>query len=147
MKKLLCLFAGLLFVGQISAAALPTKLNDPRSTVSAADEPTDLSSPSASSESGHIVWCAKVLANDTDTYRIKFAAGASAMVLLSGDNDTDLDLYVYNSSGSLVDSDTDNTDDCVCAWKPSANSFYTIKVVNRGGVYNVYTIGITGIYQ
>ncbi len=69
------------------------------------------------------------------------------MVLLSGDGDTDLDLYIYNSSGDLVDSDTDNTDDCVCGWSPSSSSYYTIKIVNRGAVYNAYTIGLVGIWR
>ncbi len=69
------------------------------------------------------------------------------MVLLSGDDDTDLDLYIYNSNGNLVDSDTDNTDDCVCSWSPSSSGYYTIKVVNRGGVYNAYTIGLVGIWR
>lgn len=141
------LFASLLLAGNLSAAILSSNNDGRNAAVSTAAELNEVSAESASSDSRSIGWHAKILANGTDTYRIKFAAGASAMVLISGDKDTDPDLYVYKADGSLVDSDTDNTDTCVCAWKPSSSSYCTIKIVNRGSVYNAYTIGIIGVWK
>lgn len=82
----------------------------------------------------------RVNAKSTDVYKIQFRGGEMAMVIVIGDGDTDLDLYVYDSSGNLVASDTDYSDDCVVSWVPRWTSTYTIKVVNRGNVYNRYVI-------
>jgi len=81
-----------------------------------------------------------VEALSTNTYTVTFRGGELAAVLLSGDGDTDLDLYVYDADGDLVASDTDITDDCVCLWAPRRTQRYTIRVVNRGLVFNRYTI-------
>lgn len=84
----------------------------------------------------------RVKAHSTDVYNVRFYGGETAVVVVSGDGDTDLDLYIYNSNGRLVASDTDYTDDCVCSWVPSYTSTYTIKIVNRGPVYNQYRMAI-----
>lgn len=81
-----------------------------------------------------------VRANATDIYYVKFAAGETAAVYVSGDGDTDLDLYIYDSNGNLIDKDDDYTDDCLCDWTPRWTGTFTIKIVNRGSVYNRYTI-------
>ncbi len=83
-----------------------------------------------------------VAARGTDVYNIRFRGGETAVVIVSGDGDTDLDLFVYDSNGNLVASDTDNTDDCVCAWTPRYTGTFTIKVKNYGNVYNRYRIGV-----
>lgn len=75
--------------------------------------------------------------NDFD---VSFVKGYVAEVLVSGDGDTDLDLYVYDSNGNLIVSDTDYTDDCYVSWVPRWTGRYTIRVVNRGPVYNNYVI-------
>lgn len=81
-----------------------------------------------------------VRAYSSDSYSCSFIANRVAEILVSGDGDTDLDVYVYDSNGNLIDSDTDWTDDCYLRWVPRWTGRYTIKVVNRGGVYNKYII-------
>lgn len=79
-----------------------------------------------------------VKANSADRYQISFRAGELAEILVSGDGDTDLDLYVYDSSGNLIARDTDYTDDCYVSWVPAWTGRFTVRIVNRGGVYNRY---------
>lgn len=79
--------------------------------------------------------------NSTDTYsRWQFRGGESAVVVVSGDGDTDLDLYVYDANGNFITSDTDYSDDCVVTFTPRWTGYFTIKIVNRGRVYNRYVI-------
>lgn len=73
-------------------------------------------------------------------YTASFVKGRLAEVLVSGDGDTDLDLYVYDSSGNLIASDADYTDDCYVSWVPRWTGRYTIRIVNRGPVYNSFVI-------
>ena len=73
-------------------------------------------------------------------YTASFVANQLAEVLLSGDGDTDLDLYVYDSNGNLIASDTDYSDDCYVRWVPRWTGRYTIRIVNRGPVYNRFVI-------
>lgn len=75
--------------------------------------------------------------NDFD---VSFVKGYLAEVLVSGDGDTDLDLYVYDSNGNLIAADTDYTDDCYVNWIPAWTGKFTIRVVNRGRVYNNYVV-------
>jgi len=82
----------------------------------------------------------RVLAHSTDTYRIKFYAGETAEVFVSGDGDTDLDVYVYDANGNLITKDDDYTDDCYVAFIPYYTTTFTVKIVNRGDVYNQYTM-------
>lgn len=82
----------------------------------------------------------RVLAHSTDTYCIKFYAGSTAEVFVSGDGDTDLDVYVYDANGNLITKDDDYTDDCYVAFIPYYTTVFTIKIVNRGSVYNQYTM-------
>ncbi len=81
-----------------------------------------------------------VAAHGTDYYTIKFRADEDAYVMVIGDGDTDLDLYVYDENGNLIDSDTDYTDDCLCAFHPRWTGNFRIKIVNRGSVYNRYVL-------
>lgn len=73
-------------------------------------------------------------------FTVSFVKGYLAEVLVSGDGDTDLDLYVYDSNGNLIVADTDYTDDCYVNWVPAWTGRYTIRVVNRGPVYNNYVV-------
>lgn len=81
-----------------------------------------------------------VLANSTDTYRIKFRGGETAEVLVMGDGDTDLDLYVYDENGNLIDKDIDSTDTMLCMWTPKWTGEFIIKIKNLGSVRNYYTM-------
>lgn len=82
----------------------------------------------------------RVPARDYVYYNIKFYGGELAEVAVSGDGDTDLDLYVYDANGNLIVSDTDYSDDCYVRWVPAWTGTFTIKIVNRGGVYNNYAL-------
>ena len=73
-------------------------------------------------------------------YTASFVANQLAEILVSGDGDTDLDLYVYDSNGNLIASDTDYSDDCYVRWVPAWTGRYTIRIVNRGPVYNRFVI-------
>lgn len=82
----------------------------------------------------------RVNANSTDVYQISFVANRRAEIVVVGDGDTDLDLYVYDSNGNLIESDTDYTDNCYVSWTPLWTGRFTVKVKNRGNVYNNYVI-------
>ena len=82
----------------------------------------------------------RVLAGYTDTWTFTFTGGKEAYVIVSGDGDTDLDLYIYDENGNLIDSDTDETDDCICTFTPRWTGKFYIKIKNRGRVYNNYVL-------
>lgn len=82
----------------------------------------------------------RVLACDFDIYNIVFVGGETARVIVAGDGDTDLDLYIYDENKNLITKDDDDTDYCVCSWNPAWTGKFTIKIVNRGNVYNAYKI-------
>lgn len=83
---------------------------------------------------------AAVNGNSYIDYTASFVANQLAEVLVSGDGDTDLDLYVYDSNGNLIARDNDYTDDCYVRWVPAWTGRYTIRIVNRGPVYNRFVI-------
>lgn len=98
-------------------------------------------------ESGHrgaaggaSCWIETVNANTSDVYKIRFTAGQTAAVFVSGDGDTDLDLYIYDENGNLITKDDDYTDECYCSWTPMWTGTFIIEVKNRGNVYNRYAI-------
>jgi len=78
----------------------------------------------------------RIAANSNRTFTATFAGGEIATVAVVGDGDTDLDLYVYNENGNLVGKDDGPKDDCIVTWTPRWTGRFTIKVVNRGNVYN-----------
>jgi len=82
----------------------------------------------------------RIAAHSYRTFSVRFYANEVARVEVEGDGDTDLDLYIYDEYGRLVASDGDYTDYCVAEWFPYRTQTYTIKVVNRGNVYNACTI-------
>lgn len=81
-----------------------------------------------------------VLAKSSDVYHMRFRAHETAEIAVSGDGDTDLDLYVYDSSGNLIESDDDLTDECYVSWTPRWTGTFRVEVVNRGSVYNSYSL-------
>ena len=74
------------------------------------------------------------------SYDISFYGGETASVLIEGDGDTDLDFYVYDRYGNLITSDTDGTDLCVLRFTPFWTDAFRIVIVNRGPVYNRYSL-------
>lgn len=81
-----------------------------------------------------------VNAKSSLSYGLNFTAGRLAEIFVSGDGDTDLDLYIYDQNGNLIRASEDYSDDCYVSWVPSWTGLYTIKVVNRGNVYNRFEI-------
>jgi len=79
-----------------------------------------------------------VYGNSNDSYEVSFIKGQLAEILIIGDGDTDLDLYVYDSSGHLIEYDSDYTDRCYVSWVPMWTGRYTVKIVNRGPILNNY---------
>lgn len=73
-------------------------------------------------------------------YTINFVGEQLAEILVVGDGDTDLDLYVYDSNNNEIDSDTDYTDRCYVSWVPKWTGPFKVIIVNRGGVYNKFTL-------
>lgn len=82
----------------------------------------------------------RVEANSVDTFTIRFYGQSSAVVALRGDGDTDLDLYVYDENGNSIASDDDNSDYCIVRWTPRYTGLFTIRVRNRGNLYNRYSM-------
>ncbi len=83
-----------------------------------------------------------ISARSVDTFTIVFYGGELAKVGVLGDGVTDLDLYVYDENGNLIASDTRDSDRCFVSFTPKWTGAFTIKVVNRGWVYNHYTLGV-----
>jgi hypothetical protein len=81
-----------------------------------------------------------VVAGGTDTYRLMLMGGEDTIIRVRGDGDTDLDLLVYDENGNLVASDVNLGDSCTVHMRPRWTGPFIIKVVNRGSVYNAYTI-------
>jgi hypothetical protein len=59
--------------------------------------------------------------------------------MISGDGDTDLDLYVYDSNGLIARADS-YSDDEIADLIIYNGGYFTVKVVNRGRVYNDYEL-------
>jgi hypothetical protein len=77
--------------------------------------------------------------------KVVFVAKKLAEFVLIGDGDTDIDVYVFDAGGNEVAKDEDpaayGSDLCVCRWTPSEEQEYTIRIVNRGKVYNLCQAG------
>lgn len=69
-----------------------------------------------------------------------FYAHQVAMVALVGDGDSDLDLFIYDQNMNLVTEDAGYDFDCLCTWTPAWTGRFYMKVVNRGNVYNRFTL-------
>lgn len=78
--------------------------------------------------------------SDKDTYQERFVGSELAGATLSGDGDTDLDLYVYDFNGNLICKSEANSDDEICSWTPAWTGTFKIVVLNRGTVYNRYSL-------
>ena len=81
-----------------------------------------------------------VEARGNDSFTMNFYGGQLASVIVRGDGDTDLDVYVYDAAGNLIAKDDDYSDTCLVQWQPYWTGMFRIKVVNRGTVYNNYSI-------
>jgi hypothetical protein len=83
----------------------------------------------------------RVEAGLTDSYKITFAGGEEARVVVIGDGDNDLDLFVYDENDNLVESDQDGSDKCLVIWTPKWTGEFTVKIKNLGSqVYSNYAL-------
>jgi hypothetical protein len=82
----------------------------------------------------------RVNAGAIDSYKIVFQAGEVAEVEVRGDGDTDLDLFVHDENGNAIVKDDDGSDHCYVRFVPRWTGKFTVRVVNRGTVYNNYII-------
>lgn len=89
---------------------------------------------------GRVYTSRKVNANRTYTFYLTYRGGYSARLSIIGDGDTDLDFYIYDNYGNLVGSDTDYSDEAYFYWTPRRDTEYKVRVVNRGSVYNKFTV-------
>jgi hypothetical protein len=101
-----------------------------------------VSSAEADPEGGPKVAHTRVEANATDVFRVACWGDEVTAIRIQGDGDTDLDLYVYDEAGNLISSGTGYTDCEEVQVQPFYRQTMTIKVVNRGSVYNAYTIRV-----
>lgn len=81
-----------------------------------------------------------VYSNGEQVFFCDFYAHQVAMVALVGDGDSDLDLVIYDQNMNVVTSDEGYDFDCLCTWTPAWTGRFYMKVVNRGNVYNRFTL-------
>lgn len=81
----------------------------------------------------------RVRANSTNTHRIYLRKGAAA-IGIEGDGDTDLDLYVYDSNRLIAKMES-HSDEEMVRLNIYRSGYFTVRVVNRGSVYNDYLFG------
>ena len=94
----------------------------------------------AGAAEGPVSFQSSLKGNESDRFEIRFSAGETAQVTVTGNGKTDLDLYIYDDDGDPVTRDTGRGDRCICRWIPRKDGKFTIKVVNRGKNYNLYTL-------
>lgn len=82
-----------------------------------------------------------VQAYSTNVHSLICTGSGLVTVSLTGDGDTDLDIEIVNTrTGQMVAWNYNLSDRAVVSFYPAANASYMIRVINRGGVYNVYTL-------
>lgn len=69
-------------------------------------------------------------------------AGEEVEIILDGDGSTDLDMFIYDSNGNLIASRTGYGDSESSVLDIYRNTRLTVKVVNRGSVYNDYSLSV-----
>lgn len=83
-----------------------------------------------------------VNANSVRYHTYRMTAGENIRIDLEGDGDTDLDMYVYASNGNLICSREGASDIETAFITAYGSGTITIKVVNRGSVYNDYDLSV-----
>lgn len=81
-----------------------------------------------------------VHARSSVQYHTTFVGSYLAEVAVVGNGDTDLDLYIYDEFGNLIVADTLPGDVCYVSWVPRWTGSFTVVVMNRGPVYNEFSI-------
>src|SRR5262245_34054162 len=76
----------------------------------------------------------------TVDYQVAFAGGQLANIAAEGNGATDLDMFVYDQYGNQVFFDTRYGDFCEAHFWVSYPQVYTVRVVNRGSLWNVFSL-------
>ena len=92
---------------------------------------------------GGVCRTATVWSHSSNDFNVVLIGGESTQITVRGDGDTDLDLFVYDENGNLIGSDTSYSGNASVAIRPYWTGRFTIRVVNRGGVHNNYTVCAT----
>jgi hypothetical protein len=77
-----------------------------------------------------------------DQWTLNLPAGEYTHIVVDGDGDSDLDAYLLDESGNLVDSDEDFTDYCILGVVPAWTGTFTLRIVNRGPIANIYELTV-----
>jgi hypothetical protein len=83
-----------------------------------------------------------VRGSSTDVWKLSLRAGVHYVIRVDGDGDSDLDAYLYDENGNLIDSDDDSTDLCILDVTPLWIGPFTLRIVNRGSVANLYSLTV-----
>jgi len=75
-------------------------------------------------------------------HKFYFYAGEQVDIEVFGDGDTNLDLYIYDAYGNLCAKRTGSSDYESVDFDVYRSEYFTIKVVNRGDVYNDYELNV-----
>jgi hypothetical protein len=94
----------------------------------------------AGASNGPMKRVATVQSFSSVTFKVAFAPGEKAVVLVQGDGDTTLALVVLDQQGKRIAVSTKKEDKHVLRWTPTGNETYRIKVYNRGGVPNRFRL-------
>jgi hypothetical protein len=90
---------------------------------------------------GPVYSIVSITAGHQDEYdALAFEGGRYAEIYVEGKGTSDLNLYVFDDQDRLVCSDTDISDIAYCGWRPVRTAGYRIKVENKGGSGNKYSL-------
>ena len=84
----------------------------------------------------------RISAYEARNHYYKVRKGERVDIELSGDTFTNLDLYVYDANGYLIDTKLGRGDYEISNITVLADTTLTVKVVNRGGDFNVYDLSV-----
>ncbi|MEI7635751.1 MAG: hypothetical protein WCJ37_00470 [Syntrophus sp. (in: bacteria)] len=82
----------------------------------------------------------RVMAGQTDIFRVAYKGGELARLAIVGDGDCDLDLFVYDQNGNFIVKSDSSGDREYVEWTPRWEGYFYLKVKNQGGVYANYWI-------
>lgn len=111
-----------------------------RSTLLATMTLASVASTQADPVGGEKFMYDRVEAFCSNQYTLDVWGGETTAIRIIGDGDTDLDLYVYDSNGRLIASSESYCDQETVYIRAAYRDTLTIKVVNRGSVWNRFSI-------
>jgi hypothetical protein len=76
----------------------------------------------------------------TDVLQLAYQAGRKARLKLLGDGDTDLDIAVHDPAGKQVAVGNGPTDSEEVAWQAETTGVYTVRITNKGTIWNQYVL-------